>query len=170
MSFGQVEKPSSNSLHEWAPEELSLTILIGLRSFSAGFPGWSVDACLDSLFLGMLGAVIGGLNFLILAKLAPYPVGQAVVFFPILYSRLILSGLSWKYWLSDVWLVLFCSFFMMFPIILSWPVLDWRAQPSLLSRPKIRNTSSCHWFAFLWVGMASITLPWVPIGNTPTNY
>ncbi|KAA1112897.1 hypothetical protein PGT21_014793 [Puccinia graminis f. sp. tritici] len=60
----------------------SSAVLITIVSF----PGWSVDACLDSLFLGMLGAVIGGLNFLILGKLAPYPVAQAVVFFPILYT------------------------------------------------------------------------------------
>ncbi|KAA1096376.1 hypothetical protein PGT21_014414 [Puccinia graminis f. sp. tritici] len=50
-----------------------------------GFPGWSVDACLHSLFRGMLGAAIGGLNFLILGKLAPHPVAQAAVFFIMVY-------------------------------------------------------------------------------------
>ncbi|KAH9456906.1 hypothetical protein Pst134EA_020814 [Puccinia striiformis f. sp. tritici] len=50
-----------------------------------GFPGWSVDASLIAVFSSMLGAAIGGFNFFILAKLAPYPVAQAVVFFPIVY-------------------------------------------------------------------------------------
>ncbi|KAH9456904.1 hypothetical protein Pst134EA_020813 [Puccinia striiformis f. sp. tritici] len=50
-----------------------------------GFPGWSVDASLIAVFSSMLGAAIGGFNFFILAKLAPYPVAQAVVFFPMVY-------------------------------------------------------------------------------------
>jgi hypothetical protein len=62
------------------------------QSFFAGFPGWSVDACLHSLFLGMLGAGIGGLNFLILGKLAPYPVAQAFVLFHMVYGEPITLG------------------------------------------------------------------------------
>ncbi|OAW00011.1 hypothetical protein PTTG_25139 [Puccinia triticina 1-1 BBBD Race 1] len=62
-----------------------------------GFAGWSVDACLDALFLGMLGASIGGVNFLILSQLAPYPVAQAVVFFPILYIFALIKTKNPKY-------------------------------------------------------------------------
>ncbi|KAI9620243.1 hypothetical protein H4Q26_013812 [Puccinia striiformis f. sp. tritici PST-130] len=56
-----------------------------------GFPGWSVDACLHSLCLGMFGAGVGGLNFLILGYLAPHPVAQAVLFFIMTYVPALLK-------------------------------------------------------------------------------
>ncbi|POV97527.1 hypothetical protein PSHT_14536, partial [Puccinia striiformis] len=56
-----------------------------------GFPGWSVDACLHSLCLGMFGAGVGGLNFLILGYLAPHPVAQAVLFFIMTYAKLLVT-------------------------------------------------------------------------------
>jgi len=62
-----------------------------------GSPGSSVDACLQSVSLGVLGAGIGGLNFLILSKLAPHPVAQAVVFFPILYLFALIKTKNPKY-------------------------------------------------------------------------
>ncbi|WAR60309.1 hypothetical protein PtB15_9B246 [Puccinia triticina] len=45
----------------------------------------------------MLGAGIGGVNYLILGQLAPYPVAQAVVFFPILYIFAIIKTKNPKY-------------------------------------------------------------------------
>ncbi|PLW14214.1 hypothetical protein PCANC_17833 [Puccinia coronata f. sp. avenae] len=62
-----------------------------------GFPGWSVGACLRSLFLGMLGAGIGGINFLFLSKLAPHPVAQAFVFFPVLWILALIKTMNPKY-------------------------------------------------------------------------
>ncbi|WAR60313.1 hypothetical protein PtB15_9B250 [Puccinia triticina] len=72
-------KPFQNILS--IPSAGSSAVLVTIL----GFPGRSVDACLHSLLLGMLGAGIGGLNFLVLGKLAPYPVAQAAVFFLMVY-------------------------------------------------------------------------------------
>ncbi|PLW14194.1 hypothetical protein PCANC_17832 [Puccinia coronata f. sp. avenae] len=70
-----------------------------------GFPGWSVDACLHSLFLGMLGAGIGGLNFLILGKLAPYPVAQAFVLFHMVYAPALMRMRNPRYFVFFLYCV-----------------------------------------------------------------
>jgi len=53
----------------------------------AGGPGKTVGACVQGVFLGLSGVVLGSGFFAILAKLANFPVAQAVVFAVIVYCE-----------------------------------------------------------------------------------
>lgn len=59
-------------------------------------PGKPLGACWQAVGLGMSGVLLGARFFAILAKLALYPVAQAIVFAIIVYGRL-LNGLSLVY-------------------------------------------------------------------------
>ena len=60
----------------------SMTIVIVARR-----PGQTVDACVRGIFLGLGGVVLGAGFFAILAKLANFPVAQAIVFAVIVYCE-----------------------------------------------------------------------------------
>ena len=53
----------------------------------AGGPGKTVGACVQGVCLALLGVGVGAGFFAILAKLAHFPIAQAVVFAAIVYSE-----------------------------------------------------------------------------------
>lgn len=53
----------------------------------AGGPGKTVGACVQGVFLGLGGVVLGAGFFAILAKLVNFPVAQAIVFAVIVYCE-----------------------------------------------------------------------------------
>lgn len=63
----------------------------------AGTPGNSVGAAIDQFILGGSGVGLGGLFFLILAKLAPWPVPQAVVFWFMVYFLALIKAQGIRY-------------------------------------------------------------------------
>ena len=53
----------------------------------AGGPGKTVGACVQGVFLGLGGVVLGAGFFAILAKLGNFPVAQAIIFAVIVYCE-----------------------------------------------------------------------------------
>ena len=75
-------------------------------------PGKTVGACVQGVFFGLLGVVLGSGFFAILAKLANFPVAQAIVFAVIVYcefsilfsSHLLATGADLRSIMQPLWL------------------------------------------------------------------
>lgn len=71
-------------------------------------PGNSTGAVIDQFILGALGVLTGAFFFYILAKLAPWPVPQAVVFWFMIYCLALVKSISIRFFGFSLLAVLVC--------------------------------------------------------------